>query len=211
MVLSISKKDRASYESAAIVVAVTLTILTLYSAGLGISIQYANAQQSPAIIYSPNNNDNNAFYIPVQSLIGNVSIPVNVDVTAIVPINIAIQNAQICAQIGGGSCTQAVLNPTESTFAPTTIDLSQPTPTVSTTPTTTSTQPSTTTGTTGMTTSGTTTPNPTTSPSTSTTTSPPSTTTSPPSTTTQQPSTSNGGTSSGGSSSGSGGSGSTGK
>ena len=204
MVLSISKKDRASYESAAIVVAVTLTILTLYSAGLGISIQYANAQESPAIIYSPNNNDNNAFYIPVQSLIGNVSIPVNVDVTAIVPINIAIQNAQICAQIGGGSCTQAVLNPTESTFAPTTIDLSQPTPTVSTTPTTTSTQPSTTTGTTGMTTSGTTTPNPTTSPSTS-------TTTPPPSTTTQQPSTSNGGTSSGGSSSGSGGSGSTGK
>jgi hypothetical protein len=136
--------------------------------GHGIFTNAIFSSPSPSLSPSPSSSqpfvmtaDNNKafYYIPVQSnllggqgsLIGSVNVPINVDVTAIVPINVAIQNAQICAQIGGGSCTQAIFNPTQSTFAPTTIDLSQPTPTITPTTTatptmsTTTTQPTTTT------------------------------------------------------------------
>ena len=116
------------------------------------------------------------------SLIGNVSIPINLDVTAIVPINVNIQNAQICLQVAGGSCTQVVLNPTQQTFSPTTVDLSQPTPTI--TPTSTTTQPSTTTPTTTITSPTTTQQTPTTGTTGTPTTTSPSSTTSPPSTST---------------------------
>jgi hypothetical protein len=120
-------------------------------------------------------------YLPVQSsllgdqsLLGSVNIPINIDITAIVPINVNIQNAQICLQVGGGSCTQVVLNPTQTTYSPTTINLAQPTPTITPTPTTTTTAlaPTTTTAQTPPPTTAT----PLTPPSTTTTTSPPTST-----------------------------------
>jgi hypothetical protein len=177
-------------------------------------LSYAVFSTSGSQIIADNNRESFR-YLPVQSsllgdqsLIGSVNVPINIDVTAIVPINVDIQNAQVCAQVGGGSCSQVILNPTQSTYSPTTISYAQPTPTVTSTPTTmtptttAATQP--TSPTTSSTTQPTTTGTPTTTPSTtspSTSTSSPSTTTSPPtSTTTTPPSTGSGSgtTSSGG-------------
>jgi hypothetical protein len=184
--------------------------------GLLINTIFSTSDSQQPIV---DNNRDSFHYLPVQSsllgdqgLIGSVNIPINIDVTAIVPINVDIQNAQVCAQVAGGSCSQVILNPTQSTYSPTTVSYAQPTPTVTatpttTTPTTTTTapQPTSTTTSTQPTTTGT----PTTSPSTSTspsspTTSSPTTTSPPASTTTPSPSTSSGSdTSSGGSSTGS--------
>jgi hypothetical protein len=111
-------RQSSGYKLVVITFAGILAILSMYSAGVFAvnPAHYAYAQQ--------------------QSLIGDVNIPVNVDVTLIAPININIQNAQICLQVGGGSCTQVVLNPTQTTYSPTTINLAQPTPTITPTPTT---------------------------------------------------------------------------
>ena len=143
-----ASSKRSTYKLLILTLAgIILAITLLYSAGKVFPAHYAYAQQQ-------------------QSLIGGVNIPVNIDVTAIVPININIQNAQICLQVAGGSCSQVVLNPTQTTYSPTTVDLTQPTPTITPTtitPTTTSTQ----------TTSSTTNPlAPTTTPSSPTTTTP---------------------------------------
>jgi hypothetical protein len=87
---------------------------------------------------------------------------VNIPVTVIVPIDLNIQNAQVCASVlseGSQSCTQVVLNPTQTSFTDVNLDLSSPTPTLTTAqqepttalttttaePTTTATQPLTTT------------------------------------------------------------------
>ena len=89
MVFSLTSKgdtEHTWYKQTVVPLAATvLAITTLYTIGLAITIpttQYVYAQ---------------------GSLIGDVNIPVNVDITAIVPININIQNAQICVQVAGGS------------------------------------------------------------------------------------------------------------
>jgi hypothetical protein len=86
---------------------------------------------------------------------------VNIPVTVIVPIDLNIQNAQVCASVlSGGSqtCTQVVLNPTQTSYTDVNVDLSSATPTLTTAqqepttalttstaqPTTTATQPLTT-------------------------------------------------------------------
>src|ERR671921_1330986 len=137
-----------------------------------------------------------SYFTPIQ-LIEDINIPIDIDVTAIIPINIDIENAQICADIGGDqSCNIINMSPTETTYAPTTIDLAGDTPTIL--PTTETTQPTTTTATTDPTAPLTTTQPPTTDtttqpPTTDTTTQPPTTdtTTQPPTTdtTTQPPTT----------------------
>jgi hypothetical protein len=72
----------------------------------------------------------------------------NIPITVIIPINIEIQNAQICASVassGSQTCQQIVLNPTQTAYTPVNVDLSNPaTPTVTTQPTTQ--QPTATTG-----------------------------------------------------------------
>jgi hypothetical protein len=68
-------------------------------------------------------------------LIGINNTTVNIPVTVIVPINIQIQNAQICASVlssGSQSCQQIVLDPTQTTYSPVNVDLTQPTPAVTT-------------------------------------------------------------------------------
>src|SRR5919106_3814452 len=129
-----------------------------------------------------------SYFTPIQ-LIEDINIPIDIDVTAIIPINIDIENAQICANIGGDqSCNIINMSPTETTYAPTTIDLAGDTPTIL--PTTETTQPTTTTTTTTAATAPLTTTQP---PTTDTTTQPPTTdtTTQPPTTdtTTQPPTT----------------------
>jgi hypothetical protein len=86
---------------------------------------------------------------------------VNVPITVIVPIDLNIQNAQVCASVlseGSQSCTQVVLNPTQTSYTDVNVDLSSATPTLTTAqqepttalttttaePTTTATQPLTT-------------------------------------------------------------------
>ena len=100
-----ASSKRSTYKLLILTLAgIILAITLLYSAGKVFPAHYAYAQQQ-------------------QSLIGGVNIPVNIDVTAIVPININIQNAQICLQVAGGSGSQVVLNPTQTTYSPTTVDL----------------------------------------------------------------------------------------
>jgi hypothetical protein len=64
----------------------------------------------------------------------------NIPITVIVPITLEIQNAQICATVassGGQSCSQIVLNPTQTAYTPVNVDLANPTtPTVTTQPVT---------------------------------------------------------------------------
>jgi hypothetical protein len=58
----------------------------------------------------------------------------------VVPINLQIQNAQVCASAlssGPQTCNQIVYNPTSSTYAPVNVNLASPTPTVTSTPTST--------------------------------------------------------------------------
>jgi hypothetical protein len=60
---------------------------------------------------------------------------VNIPITVIVPIDLNIQNAQVCASVlseGSQSCTQVVLNPTQTSFTDVNVDLSSPTPTLTT-------------------------------------------------------------------------------
>jgi hypothetical protein len=60
---------------------------------------------------------------------------VNIPVTVIVPIDLNIQNAQVCASVlsgGSQSCTQVVLNPTQTSFTDVNVDLSSATPTLTT-------------------------------------------------------------------------------
>src|SRR5918999_3680515 len=76
------------------------------------TIQYANAQ-----------------------LIAIEDTTVNIPVTVIVPIDLNIQNAQVCASVlsgGSQSCTQVVLNPTQTSYTDVNVDLSSATPTLTT-------------------------------------------------------------------------------
>jgi hypothetical protein len=60
---------------------------------------------------------------------------VNIPVTVIVPIDLNIQNAQVCASVLSGgeqSCTQVVLNPTQTSYTDVNVDLSSSTPTLTT-------------------------------------------------------------------------------
>jgi hypothetical protein len=72
---------------------------------------------------------------------------VNIPITVIVPIDLNIQNAQICASVassGDQSCTQVVLNPEQTSYTDVDVDLSTATPTLSTAeqePTTATTEP----------------------------------------------------------------------
>jgi hypothetical protein len=69
---------------------------------------------------------------------------INIPITVIVPIDLNIQNAQICASVassGDQSCTQAVLNPEQTSYTDVEVDLSSTTPTFTTAePTTATTQ-----------------------------------------------------------------------
>jgi hypothetical protein len=60
---------------------------------------------------------------------------VNIPITVIVPIDLNIQNAQICASVassGDQSCTQVVLNPDQTSYSDVDVDLSSATPTLTT-------------------------------------------------------------------------------
>src|SRR5918999_2564300 len=77
-----------------------------------LTVQYANAQ-----------------------LISVEDTTVNIPITVIVPIDLNIQNAQVCASVlseGAQSCTQVVLNPTQTSFTDVDVDLSTATPTLTT-------------------------------------------------------------------------------
>jgi hypothetical protein len=102
---------------------------------------------------------------------------INIPVTVIVPIDLNIQNAQVCASVlsgGDQSCTQIVLNPEQTSYTNVDVDLSTATPTL-------------TTGEQEPTTAALTTAEPTTSPTTTAPTTTAPTTTAP--TTTEEPST----------------------
>jgi hypothetical protein len=67
---------------------------------------------------------------------------INIPITVIIPINLNIQNAQICASVassGSQTCQQIVLNPVQMLYSPVDVNLAQPTPavTMQATPTTT--------------------------------------------------------------------------
>ena len=156
---------------------------------------------------SPNGDANQ--YTQVDALIGITNTSLNIPVTVIVPVNVQIQNAQVCASVlsgGSQSCEQLVLNPSQTTFSPISVNLNTPTPTFMSTPSSLSTStPSTTTNPlsstlNGLTQPSTSTPPPSTSttpPSTSTPTSPSTSTPTSPSTSTSTPSTGSGSSSSG--------------
>jgi hypothetical protein len=60
---------------------------------------------------------------------------INIPVTVIVPIDLNIQNAQVCASVlsgGDQSCTQIVLNPEQTSYTNVDVDLSTATPTLTT-------------------------------------------------------------------------------
>jgi hypothetical protein len=67
---------------------------------------------------------------------------INIPITVIIPINLNIQNAQICASVassGPQTCQQIILNPQQTSFSPVDVNLAQPTPTITTQPTPTAT------------------------------------------------------------------------
>jgi hypothetical protein len=60
---------------------------------------------------------------------------VNIPVTVIVPIDLNIQNAQVCASVlseGSQTCTQVVLNPEQTSYTDVNVDLSSATPSLTT-------------------------------------------------------------------------------
>jgi hypothetical protein len=68
-------------------------------------------------------------------LIGIEDTTINIPVTVIVPIDLNIQNAQVCASVlsgGDQSCTQVVLNPEQTSYTDVNVDLSSATPTLTT-------------------------------------------------------------------------------
>lgn len=89
-----------------------------------------------------------AAYVPVQDsggLLGDGSLihiedtNVFIPVTVIVPLTVQIQNAQVCASVlssGEMNCTQAVLNPSQTSYTNVDVDVSSATPELSSEPTT---------------------------------------------------------------------------
>jgi hypothetical protein len=89
-----------------------------------------------------------AAYVPVQDsggLLGDGSLihiedtNVFIPVTVIVPLTVQIQNAQVCASVlssGEMNCTQAVLNPSQTSYTVVDVDVSSATPEFSSQPTT---------------------------------------------------------------------------
>jgi hypothetical protein len=88
---------------------------------------------NPSLIASDTGFSMNEFYVPISgSLIGIEDTTLFIPVTVIAPINVQVQNAQICASLlsgGDQSCTQLVLNPQQTSFIPIDVDLTSPTPT----------------------------------------------------------------------------------
>jgi len=89
-----------------------------------------------------------AAYVPVQDsggLLGDGSLihiedtNVFIPVTVIVPLTVQIQNAQVCASVlssGEMNCTQAVLNPSQTSYTNVDVDVSSAIPELSSEPTT---------------------------------------------------------------------------
>jgi hypothetical protein len=68
-------------------------------------------------------------------LIGIEDTTVNIPITVIVPIDLNIQNAQVCASVlssGSQTCNQVVLNPEQTSYTNVNVDLSTATPTLTT-------------------------------------------------------------------------------
>jgi hypothetical protein len=137
-------------------------------------------------------------------LIGIEDTTVSIPITAIVPIDLNIQNAQVCASVlssGDQSCTQVVLNPEQTSYTDVNVDLSSATPTLTTaeqeptaTTAATTTEPTATTTQTAPTTTTETAPTTTTEPTAPTTTTEPTapTTTTEPTAPTEEPTTDTG-------------------
>lgn len=73
------------------------------------------------------------------SLINLAGTTINAPITVIIPITVNAQNAQICASVASGgsqSCQQIVLNPSQNSFNPVSVDMSTSTPTFTSSPTT---------------------------------------------------------------------------
>jgi hypothetical protein len=105
------------------------------------------------------NNDRDIFTSPISTIVDTITLAfmiqqaeaqlitvedttVNIPITVIIPINLNIQNAQICASVassGPQTCQQIILNPTQTSFSPVDVNLAQPTPTITTQPTPTAT------------------------------------------------------------------------
>jgi hypothetical protein len=94
-----------------IIIAATLLITAIFTTS-AFTVQYADAQ-----------------------LIGIEDTTVNVPITLIVPIDINLQNAQVCASVlstGSQTCNQVVLNPEQTSYTNVNVDLSSETPTITT-------------------------------------------------------------------------------
>src|SRR5215211_5009475 len=94
-----------------IIIATTLLTTAIFTTS-AFAVQYADAQ-----------------------LIGIEDTTVNIPITAIVPIDLNIQNAQVCASVlssGDQTCNQVVLNPEQTSYTNVNVDLSSATPTLTT-------------------------------------------------------------------------------
>jgi len=68
-------------------------------------------------------------------VIGIEDTTVNIPITLIVPIDLSIQNAQVCTSVlstGSQTCNQVVLNPEQTSYTNVNVDLSPATPTLTT-------------------------------------------------------------------------------
>ena len=94
-----------------IIIAATLLTTAIFTTS-AFTVQYADAQ-----------------------LIGIEDTTVNIPITLIVPIDLNIQNAQVCASVlssGDQTCNQVVLNPEQTSYTNVNVDLSSATPTLTT-------------------------------------------------------------------------------
>jgi hypothetical protein len=94
-----------------IIIAATLLTTAIFTTS-AFTVQYADAQ-----------------------LIGIEDTTVNIPITLIVPIDLNIQNAQVCASVlssGDQTCNQVVLNPEQTSYTNVNVDLSSARPTLTT-------------------------------------------------------------------------------
>ena len=94
-----------------VIIAATLLTTAIFTTS-AFTVQYADAQ-----------------------LIGIEDTTVNIPITLIVPIDLNIQNAQVCASVlssGDQTCNQVVLNPEQTSYTNVNVDLSSATPTLTT-------------------------------------------------------------------------------
>ena len=87
-------------------------------------------------VFAPLVDTMTSIFAPQQAYAQLISVEdttLNIPITVIVPIELNIQNAQICASVassGGQTCQQIVLNPTQTSYSPVDVNLAQPTPAV---------------------------------------------------------------------------------